>query len=228
MSDPVASKSGFLCMYMKNHPDTLVAYVKYFGKVAGNVVTAEMTSIDTQGMNLSYKLKSGEASSVRVAFDPPLASYEEVKPRLLTMKAESQEGLGMLQTPQITSFRLPTSQAIGALIFCFGTAYYFNGPPPGTSLPYLPASVLDVAFAPARSLVKTTGLNPSVNQILGTFGVAHALESIYAWSLCRRYVKGAFVTAAYVASTVLFGFPMWADLKKRVQEKRIESVMKAE
>ncbi|KIJ57956.1 hypothetical protein HYDPIDRAFT_59647, partial [Hydnomerulius pinastri MD-312] len=127
MSDPVASKSGFLCMYMKNYPDTLVAYVKYFGKVAGNVMTAEMTSIDTQaavirigqGMNLSYKLKSGEASSVRVAFDPPLASYEEVKPRLLAMKADSQEGLGMLQTPQITSFRLPTSQVIGSLIFCF-------------------------------------------------------------------------------------------------------------
>jgi hypothetical protein len=48
MTDPVASKSAFLCMYMKNHPDTIVAYVKYFGKVAGNVVTAEMKSIDSQ------------------------------------------------------------------------------------------------------------------------------------------------------------------------------------
>jgi hypothetical protein len=28
-SDPVAAKSGFLCMYMSNHPDTLVSYVKY-------------------------------------------------------------------------------------------------------------------------------------------------------------------------------------------------------
>jgi hypothetical protein len=27
-SDPVAAKSGFLCMYMSNHPDTLVSYVK--------------------------------------------------------------------------------------------------------------------------------------------------------------------------------------------------------
>jgi hypothetical protein len=48
MSDPVASKSGFLCMYMKNHPDTLVAYVKYFGKVEGNVLTAQMSSIDSK------------------------------------------------------------------------------------------------------------------------------------------------------------------------------------
>jgi hypothetical protein len=57
MSDPVASKSGFLCMYMKNHPDTLVAYVKYFGKVEGNVLTAEMSGIDSKvgpGKWMSY------------------------------------------------------------------------------------------------------------------------------------------------------------------------------
>lgn len=35
-------------MYMKNHPDTLVAYVKYYGKVRGKVVTAQMTAIDTK------------------------------------------------------------------------------------------------------------------------------------------------------------------------------------
>lgn len=46
MSDPVASKSTFLCMYMTSHPDTLVAYVKHFGKVPGNVGSAEMKSID--------------------------------------------------------------------------------------------------------------------------------------------------------------------------------------
>lgn len=46
MSDPVASRSTFLCMYMTNHPDTLVAYVKHFGKVPGNVSSAEMKSID--------------------------------------------------------------------------------------------------------------------------------------------------------------------------------------
>ena len=48
MSDPVASKSTFLCMYMTNHPDTLVAYVKHFGKIPGNVVSAEMKSIDSK------------------------------------------------------------------------------------------------------------------------------------------------------------------------------------
>lgn len=47
MSDPVAEKSTLLCMYMSNHPDTLVAYVKYWGKVKEQVVSAKMSSIDS-------------------------------------------------------------------------------------------------------------------------------------------------------------------------------------
>ena len=33
---------------MSNHPDTLVAYVKHWGKVAENVASAKMTGIDTK------------------------------------------------------------------------------------------------------------------------------------------------------------------------------------
>jgi hypothetical protein len=47
MSDPVAQKSGFLKTYMSNHPDTLVAYAKYFGKVTESISTAEMSAIDS-------------------------------------------------------------------------------------------------------------------------------------------------------------------------------------
>lgn len=48
MSDPVKDKSGFLCMYMSSHPDTLVGYAKYHGKVkAKDLVSAKMVSIDT-------------------------------------------------------------------------------------------------------------------------------------------------------------------------------------
>jgi hypothetical protein len=50
-----------------------------------------------QGMTLVYKLKSGESNTTRVSFDPALSGYEEVKPRLLSMKAEAQEGLGMVR-----------------------------------------------------------------------------------------------------------------------------------
>lgn len=48
MADPVAEKSGFLCMYMSNHPDTLVSYVRHWGKVTEHVVSAKMTGIDTK------------------------------------------------------------------------------------------------------------------------------------------------------------------------------------
>ncbi len=46
MADPVAEKSGFLKMYMSNHPDTLVAYAKWFGKVKEVITSAEMSAID--------------------------------------------------------------------------------------------------------------------------------------------------------------------------------------
>ena len=51
--DPVAEKSSFLCMYMSNHPDTLVAYVKYWGKVKEPVTSAEMSAIDSDVSTLS-------------------------------------------------------------------------------------------------------------------------------------------------------------------------------
>ena len=48
MGDPVAEKSGFLCTYMSNHPDILVAYAKWFGKITDNISSAEMSAIDTK------------------------------------------------------------------------------------------------------------------------------------------------------------------------------------
>ena len=43
-------------------------------------------------MNLTYQTKGSNATKeVRVQFDPPLAGYDEVKPRLIAMKAEAEE-----------------------------------------------------------------------------------------------------------------------------------------
>ena len=55
-----------------------------------------ITNISNQSMTLTCTLKSGSKKEVRVALEPPLSGYEEVKPRLLEMKALSQEGLGMV------------------------------------------------------------------------------------------------------------------------------------
>ena len=48
-------------------------------------------------MTLQYEVdKTGVKKDVRVAFDPPLLGYEEVKPRLIAMTADAQESLGMV------------------------------------------------------------------------------------------------------------------------------------
>lgn len=50
-------------------------------------------------MTLTYKTKAGGDAKheVRVEFDPPLAGYEEVKPRLMNMKADAEEALGVVR-----------------------------------------------------------------------------------------------------------------------------------
>ena len=54
MADPVAEKSGFLRMYMSSHPDTLVAYAKWFGKVKETIKSAEMPAIDSKVRTSSH------------------------------------------------------------------------------------------------------------------------------------------------------------------------------
>ena len=52
-----------------------------------------------QGMNLEYNTKDSpnRPQNVRIEFDPPLLGYEEVKPRLLGMKADADEALGIVR-----------------------------------------------------------------------------------------------------------------------------------
>lgn len=48
-------------------------------------------------MTLAYKIKGSDAKKqVVVPIVPPLSGYDDVKPRLLEMKAKAQEGLGMV------------------------------------------------------------------------------------------------------------------------------------
>ncbi|KAG9097716.1 hypothetical protein FRC07_010740, partial [Ceratobasidium sp. 392] len=93
-TDIVASRSSFLCQYMSHHQDTLVAYVKYFGEVKGNVTSARMTAIDSKSMSLEY-VEDGQTRTTRLLIEPPLEIYDEVKPRLIAMREEALEGLGM-------------------------------------------------------------------------------------------------------------------------------------
>ncbi|KAI0324280.1 hypothetical protein GY45DRAFT_1365151 [Cubamyces sp. BRFM 1775] len=217
MADPVAEKSGFLCMYMSNHPDTLVSYVRYWGKVTEHVVSAKMTAIDTKGMNLTYQTKAGATKEVRVSFDPPLSGYEEVKPRLMTMKADAEEELGMVPAPQITSFRfnkrmIHTAVLMAALIY---TTYAPTPDSPSYSPFFAPANTL-------RTIIPPWTLQFSWSLVV----VLHGLESLYTLYLCKKHRTGFIVGVQYWLATLALGFPVFTDMRRQVQDARIESIMK--
>ncbi|KAH7923683.1 hypothetical protein BV22DRAFT_566183 [Leucogyrophana mollusca] len=212
----VANNLTSVCLrlYMNHHPDMLVACVKYFGKVNGDVTTAEVDSIDTKGTTLTYKLRSGENQSVRIKFDPPLTGFQDVKPRLLSLSKEAQKCLGMTEAPQITTLRIHFSAFVPFICFSI-VVLYITEALPGTQ----------ALFTPARWLKQATGMTFSANSILGGTIVIHAVEALYTYSLCKKYVKGGFLTAAHLLLTVVFGYPVLATLKRRVQVARIESII---
>ncbi|KAI0313797.1 hypothetical protein OF83DRAFT_1165454 [Amylostereum chailletii] len=216
MSDPVKDKSCFLCMYMSNHPDTLVSYAKHYGKLKERIVSAKMISIDSKGMDLTYQVKANaQPKPVRVEFDPPLLGYEEVKPRLLAMKADADEALGTAKTPQISTFRLPrTVWQTGVLValLIYTTLAPTNDPSPV----WLPANALRSTIA--RPLV--------IQASWGLVAVAHLLEGLYATSLARKHQMPPFVAASYIMGITVFGYPILFDLRKRIQDARIDSIMK--
>ncbi|KAG9225393.1 hypothetical protein PLEOSDRAFT_1060238, partial [Pleurotus ostreatus PC15] len=218
MADPVADKSGFLRMYMSSHPDTLVAYAKWYGKVTEPIASAEMTAINSRRMTLTCSMKDGAKKVATVPLEPPLSGYEEVKPRLLEMKAKAQEGLGMIKAPQLSTFKLNTVATIktGAAIalLCYLTFF-----PRGSASPF---------FYPARTAHTLIGGDFPLQVAWIALGVTHALESLYTYSLCRRHRTGLLVGTGYVLSTFVFGFTVWVELRRRIQQMRIDSVMKVE
>ncbi|KJA15915.1 hypothetical protein HYPSUDRAFT_47975 [Hypholoma sublateritium FD-334 SS-4] len=214
MADPVAEKSGFLKMYMSNHPDTLVAYAKWFGKVKEVITSAEMSAIDCNSMTLSCTLKNGSKKDVRVPIEPPLKGYEDVKPRLLEMKAFAQEGLGMIKAPKISTFEVSRQGWISALIFSpIYLIYLFAG-----------SSLIGLGSF-ANFVISYTGVTFFAYAAWIVFAL-HSLEALYTYSLCRRHSTGLAVGAQYVLATALYGFPIWTHLRKMIQAARIDSVMK--
>jgi hypothetical protein len=203
-------------MYMSNHPDTLVSYAKCYGKVTENLTSARMTAIDSQKMTLTCQFQNGSTREVHIPFEPPLVHYDELKPRMMEMGAIAQEKLGMTKTPQITSFQLPVKGAlyVGAWI---GAVTYFVFAPVATNTSPL--------FLPAQVVRSAIGPKPFLYMFYSTL-VAHVLEAAYTFTLCRRHRTGLFVGAGYVAATIVFGFPIWTDFKRRVHALRIDSIMK--
>ncbi|THG96528.1 hypothetical protein EW026_g5322 [Hermanssonia centrifuga] len=222
MSDPVAAKSTFLCMYMSNHPDTLVSYVRHYAHIPHTVSSAQLSSISSTGMTLTYATTAQEKNTVVVPFDPPLKGYDEVKGRMMQMKAEAEEALGMMKAPHITSFTVPPGLWRTALMM-LALIYTTFSPSPSSSpfdLPWVPVLVYPATW------IRTALPSGSLAWIWGFMISVHALESLYTLSLCRKHHTGVVVGAMYVLATFAFGFPVFVDFRKRVQAIRIDSIMK--
>jgi len=213
MADPVAEKSGFLKMYMSSHPDTLVAYAKWFGKVKEIITSAEMSAIDCKSMTLTCTLKDKSTKVVVVPIEPPMKGYEDVKPRLLEMKAFAQEGLGMIKAPKITTFVFPNDAYISAVVI------------PAVCSPYLFQGTSSLLGSVADWVVSWIGTGAAAWIFWLLMGL-HALEALYTASLCKRHSTGLVLGLQYVLATQLCGFPIWTAMRRNIQTARIDSVMK--
>lgn len=158
-------------------------------------------------MTLKYKVKgkaAAEEKDVRVEFDPPLAGYEEVKPRLLGMTADAQEALGMVRSviiplfftpsltlalalllipktkaPQITSFELPKDAplktGVPLLLLVYTTlSPWYSGP----------------QWEPGHWLFRSFGGQSVFKGLWIVVGIVHVLEALYVQRLCVRHRTG--------------------------------------
>ena len=150
-------------------------------------------------------MKGGSKRDVRVSINPPLSGYEDVKPRLLEMKALAQEGLGMvryhnlhapciliisfesaqIKTPKITSFDLPTRYTF-IIGFCLTALLYLH---------FIQKLSVPPFFAPNAHHAVQFSLKFTAWFIL----VAHTLESLYTFSLCWKHSTGFLVGVSTIS-----------------------------
>jgi putative heme iron utilization protein len=85
MSDQFSPEiSDRICKHMnEDHADAVVIYAQAFGNIK-NATTAQMLSIDGQGMDLTVQV-DGETLPVRIQFDHTLADAEDAHQTLITM-----------------------------------------------------------------------------------------------------------------------------------------------
>lgn len=153
-------------------------------------------------MTLTCKFKSGPTREVLVPFEPPLVKYDELKPRMLKMKAIAEEQFGMVsvlilpiyysrltswmqtKAPQITSFQFP-KRALRTIPIVTIITYFALAPVDEMVNPSL-------LFTPARVVNSLIGPKPFLYAFYVQI-VAHVLEAAYTFILCRRHRTGFFV-----------------------------------
>ncbi|MGK7872154.1 MAG: DUF2470 domain-containing protein [Xenococcaceae cyanobacterium] len=91
MSEPISPAiSDRICKHMnEDHADALVLYAQVFGG-SPEAETAEMLSIDPQGMDLSVQV-NGTTLPVRIQFDPVLKDAEDAHYTLIDMVKQARK-----------------------------------------------------------------------------------------------------------------------------------------
>jgi putative heme iron utilization protein len=92
MSDPITPAiSDRICQHMnEDHAEAIVLYAKVFGNTP-NAETAQMSSIDPEGMNLTVQI-NGETVPIRVEFDHTLQDSEDAHHTLIDMVKAARKG----------------------------------------------------------------------------------------------------------------------------------------
>jgi putative heme iron utilization protein len=91
MSDPITPAiSDRICKHMnEDHGDAIVLYAKAFGNTP-EAETAQLISIDPEGMNLSAVVQ-GENLPVRIKFERPLQDSEDAHQTLISMVKQARQ-----------------------------------------------------------------------------------------------------------------------------------------
>ncbi|MDJ0535375.1 MAG: DUF2470 domain-containing protein [Xenococcaceae cyanobacterium MO_207.B15] len=82
--------SDRICQHMnEDHGEVIALYAKVFGN-SPETETAQMVSIDPEGMNLTAQVK-GETIPIRISFDHTLADAEDAHQTLITMVRQARK-----------------------------------------------------------------------------------------------------------------------------------------
>jgi putative heme iron utilization protein len=92
MSDPITPAiSDRICQHMnEDHAEAIVLYAKVYGNTP-DAETAQMSSIDPQGMNLAVQVR-GATVPVRIEFDHPLKDSEDAHHTLIDLVKAARRG----------------------------------------------------------------------------------------------------------------------------------------
>ncbi|HIK18722.1 MAG TPA: DUF2470 domain-containing protein [Leptolyngbyaceae cyanobacterium M33_DOE_097] len=94
MADPLTPQiSDRICKHMnEDHADAILLYAKVYGKAA-TATSAEMLSIDAEGMNLAAQIE-GQSQNLRIPFDHALQDSEDAHQTLIGMVRSARQQAG--------------------------------------------------------------------------------------------------------------------------------------